>query len=71
MLAVNPIIVTAVSQQPPSMNSRTRSDNRSGDQDCSDFRSWSEAQSFYENSGAGDPHRLDTNSDGIACEKLQ
>lgn len=56
---------------PPSMNSTTRSDNRFGDQDCSDFRSWGEAQSFYENAGAGDPHRLDADSDGIACEKLQ
>lgn len=40
------------------------------DMDCSDFRSWAEAQEFYERSGPGDPHRLDADNDGIACEAL-
>ncbi|WMT92938.1 excalibur calcium-binding domain-containing protein (plasmid) [Pelagibacterium sp. H642] len=39
--------------------------------DCSDFRSWSEAQAFYERQGPGDPHRLDADNDGIACEALR
>lgn len=41
------------------------------DMDCSDFRSWREAQQFYEESGPGDPHRLDADNDGIACESLR
>ena len=41
------------------------------DMDCSDFRSWAEAQAFYESSGPGDPHRLDADNDGIACETLR
>ena len=41
------------------------------DMDCSDFSSWREAQDFYERSGPGDPHRLDRDGDGIACESLR
>lgn len=40
------------------------------DMDCRDFRSQREAQDFYERNGPGDPHRLDADSDGIACESL-
>lgn len=43
----------------------------STDHDCSDFTSWREAQSFYQSAGAGDPHRLDSDGDGIACESLR
>lgn len=42
-----------------------------GDRDCSDFSSWNEAQAFYEANGPGDPHRLDADNDGIACEALR
>jgi len=41
------------------------------DRDCSDFNSWREAQSFYEANRPGDPHRLDADNDGIACESLR
>lgn len=43
-----------------------------GDKDCGDFSSHSEAQSFFiANGGPGsDPHRLDADSDGLACESL-
>jgi endonuclease YncB( thermonuclease family) len=41
------------------------------DRDCSDFATWEEAQAFYKQTGPGDPHRLDGDSDGIACEKLR
>jgi hypothetical protein len=41
------------------------------DMDCSDFSTWEEAQSFFENAGPGDPHRLDGDNDGIACEGLR
>ena len=42
------------------------------DRNCSDFDSWSEAQEFYLAAGGPteDPHRLDRNSDGVACESL-
>lgn len=43
------------------------------DKDCSDFRSWRAAQNFYKNHGGPrrDPHRLDADRDGIACESLR
>lgn len=44
---------------------------REGDQDCGDFSTWREAQTFFESAGPGDPHRLDRDKDGIACEGLR
>ncbi len=41
------------------------------DRDCGDFSTWEEAQAFYEAAGPGDPHRLDGDRDGIACEGLR
>ena len=43
------------------------------DKDCSDFSSWRQAQNFYKNHGGPryDPHRLDADHDGIACEALR
>jgi hypothetical protein len=41
------------------------------DKDCSDFGSWREAQNFFLSAGSGDPHALDEDGDGIACETLQ
>lgn len=42
-----------------------------GDRDCSDFDSHSEAQEFFENHNPSeDPHRLDSDGDGAACESL-
>lgn len=41
------------------------------DMNCSDFSSWEEAQAFYERNGPGDPHGLDRDGDGIACEALR
>ncbi|HYZ92867.1 MAG TPA: thermonuclease family protein [Actinomycetota bacterium] len=40
------------------------------DRDCPDFSSQADAQRFYEEQGgpARDPHRLDADNDGIACE---
>ncbi|PSQ95699.1 MAG: nuclease [Bacteroidetes bacterium SW_9_63_38] len=40
------------------------------DRDCGDFRSQEQAQRFYEAAGPGDPHRLDGDGDGRACETL-
>ncbi len=44
-----------------------------GDKDCSDFNTWREAQKFYKRHGGPqrDPHRLDGDDDGIACESLR
>jgi hypothetical protein len=44
-----------------------------GDKDCSDFDTWREAQKFYKRHGGPqrDPHRLDADRDGIACESLR
>ena len=40
------------------------------DRDCDDFRKQAAAQQFYEKHQPGDPHRLDGNNDGEACESL-
>lgn len=38
------------------------------DRDCADFATRPEAQEFFENQGSSDPHRLDADNDGMACE---
>lgn len=38
------------------------------DRDCGDFPSQADAQNFFLQAGAGDPHRLDDDGDGVACE---
>lgn len=40
------------------------------DRDCNHFDSQEQAQRFYEAAGPGDPHRLDGDGDGRACESL-
>ena len=51
----------------PSGSSSSSSGN---DRDCGDFATQAEAQAFYEQAGPGDPHRLDGDGDGRACENL-
>lgn len=41
-----------------------------GDRDCSDFATQQEAQAFFNQAGPGDPHNLDADGDGRACESL-
>ena len=43
-----------------------------GDRDCGDFATQAEAQAFYEAAGgpAADPHGLDRDGNGLACESL-
>ncbi|MCS1352653.1 thermonuclease family protein [Mechercharimyces sp. CAU 1602] len=41
------------------------------DKDCSDFATQAEAQSFYDRIGPKDPHRLDSDGDGMACDSLR
>ncbi len=54
------------------MQASTPTETAFEDRNCSDFDSWSEAQGFYIAAGGPneDPHRLDRNSDGVACESL-
>jgi len=40
------------------------------DRDCSDFSTQPEAQRFFEQNQPGDPHNLDGDGDGEACESL-
>jgi hypothetical protein len=40
------------------------------DKDCSDFSTRAQAQVFFLAQGASDPHRLDGDHDGLACETL-
>lgn len=55
---------------------RSSSSDKSGqqktfnDKDCSDFSTQAEAQRFFDAHGPGDPHRLDGDGDGVACEGL-
>jgi hypothetical protein len=41
---------------------------RIADRDCRDFRTQAEAEAFFKAQGPGDPHRLDADHDGVACE---
>lgn len=41
-----------------------------GDRDCTDFSTHNQAQTFFEDEGPGDPHGLDRDDDGVACETL-
>jgi hypothetical protein len=40
------------------------------DRDCGDFSTQPEAQRFFERNQPGDPHGLDGDGDGVACESL-
>jgi micrococcal nuclease len=48
-------------------------DTPTQDKDCSDFATHEEAQSFFESQGgpSQDPHNLDSDNDGLACEGSQ
>jgi len=64
MLAVLAAFVALAFAAPPAS---------AGDKDCADFSTWRQAQRFYERHGGPtkDPHRLDADRDGIACESLR
>jgi len=42
-----------------------------GDKDCRDFSSHAQAQAFFEAQGSSDPHHLDGDGDGVACDLLR
>jgi len=62
---------TATAVSPPAAGPLP-SDPNGPDRDCGDFPDWRTAQDFYVTAGApaNDPHRLDGDSDGVACESL-
>lgn len=45
---------------------------KKADRDCDEFDTWQEAQAYFEAEGgpARDPHTLDDDKDGTACESL-
>ena len=51
----------------------TASPASAGDKDCADFSTWRQAQNFFIKHGGPrrDPHRLDGDNDGVACEELR
>jgi endonuclease YncB( thermonuclease family) len=55
--------------QSSSTSATHRGRSRIGDQDCSDFETQA-AQRFFERHQPGDPHRLDGDGNGRACESL-
>jgi len=57
---------------PVNTGNKSKYDPLGPDRDCGDFSIWSEAQSFFKAAGGPtrDPHRLDGDNDGIACEGL-
>lgn len=61
---------TPSSQSTPS---ELRYDPNGPDRDCGDFATHAEAQVFFEEASefGGDPHRLDGDNDGFACESLR
>ena len=58
---------------PVNTGNKSKYDPLGPDRDCGDFSIWSEAQSFFKAAGGPtrDPHRLDGDKDGIACESLR
>jgi len=49
---------------------RISSPGEAEDMDCSDFETQPEAQAFFERNQPGDPHNLDGDGDGEACDSL-
>lgn len=46
-------------------------DPHGADLDCDDFPSWTEAQAIFFAAGGGDPHDLDPDGNGDACDELK
>ena len=51
-------------------NTRTNLSIGGVDKDCGDFSTHAQAQTFFDSAGPGDPHGLDRDEDGLACETL-
>ena len=46
----------------------TSTQGLAADRDCADFATQAQAQAFFQQAGPGDPHGLDQDRDGRACE---
>lgn len=59
--------------KPAKTEARREARTGSRDHNCSDFFDWEEAQVTYERAGGPliDPHDLDRDNDGVACEALK
>ena len=69
--AAREVTPAEVAPAPPTeTGSSPRYDPQEPDRDCGDFSSQAEAQAFYKAAEPGDPHRLDGNGNGRACESL-
>jgi hypothetical protein len=56
-------LIAAAAMAPPALAFR--------DRDCADFKSHAQAQRFFQkHNPSRDPHNLDGDNDGIACEDL-
>lgn len=67
-----PATTQAADVASPTASTSLRYDPGGPDRDCGDFSTHAEAQAFFEAAGgpASDPHRLDGDHDGVACETL-
>jgi hypothetical protein len=71
---MGPVAVSAQSEELPASAKpgaipNAEADVATGDDlTCSDFASQSDAQAAFDAAGAGDPHGLDIDLDGVACE---
>ena len=71
-LTTQPVVPTETTSNEPLSGETPIYDPFGPDRDCRDFDAWTQSQYFYEASGGPDrdPHRLDGDRDGIACESL-
>jgi micrococcal nuclease len=75
-LQPSPVVAEPTSQAPgapaPTVSDALPYDPNGPDRDCGDFATHAEAQAFFEAAGGpgSDPHRLDGDHDGVACETL-
>ena len=67
---VEPTATQAAASQPTQPQGQPAPDTSGPDRDCADFSTQAEAQAFFNATGPGDPHKLDSDGDGVACESL-
>lgn len=65
-----PAVMPSPAAPPPTVAPSSLPTCTSGDCDCGDFTTWEQAQAVLDAS-PGDPHRLDGDNDGVACESLR
>lgn len=64
-------VTTTPTPSTPTAPSQGGSSYTGGDKDCGDFATHNEAQAFFlANNPSADPHGLDRDGDGLACETL-